>query len=250
MAQSFAPVLTKVLFHHVFYSDHELLISVCYGSESAKLTHAAQEGFSKETEVTFEQIERETFIGNALATGGHYRAVKPNQYYKVTGNRYNGSNTPDIVRDLWSTPSEVVEWMESEYGDYDIDAAASKENAVCEKFYSKETNCLKRWWGSNKHIWLNPPYSNITPFVKKAIEQMEHNNQIDILLPCDTSTGWFYEAQQKAAEIIWITGEVYRRTEQNIPAQDALLSLQRLQVNQCRKQQRKRYFHHARTERR
>lgn len=165
---------------------------------------------SKETEVTFEQIERETFIGNALATGGHYQAVKPNQYYKVTGNRYNGSNTPDVVRDLWSTPSELVAWMESEYGDYDIDAAASKENAVCEKFYSKETNCLKRWWGSNKHIWLNPPYSNITPFVKKAIEQMEHNNQIDILLPCDTSTGWFYEAQQKAAEIIWITGEVYQ----------------------------------------
>lgn len=165
---------------------------------------------SKETEVTFEQIERETFIGNALATGGHYQAVKPNQYYKVTGNRYNGSNTPDVVRDLWSTPSELVAWMEIEYGDYDIDAAASKENAVCEKFYSKETNCLKRWWGSNKHIWLNPPYSNITPFVKKAIEQMEHNNQIDILLPCDTSTGWFYEAQQRAAEIIWITGEVYR----------------------------------------
>lgn len=165
---------------------------------------------SKETEVTFEQIERETFIGNALATGGHYHAVKPNQYYKVTGNRYNGSNTPDVVRDLWSTPSELVAWMEIEYGDYDIDAAASKENAVCEKFYSKETNCLKRWWGSNKHIWLNPPYSNITPFVKKAIEQMEHNNQIDILLPCDTSTGWFYEAQQRAAEIIWITGEVYQ----------------------------------------
>lgn len=165
---------------------------------------------SKETEVTFEQIELETFIGNALATGGHYQAVKPNQYFKVTGKRYNGSNTPDIVRDLWSTPSELVAWMESEYGDYDIDAAASKENAVCEKFYSKETNCLKRWWGSNKHIWLNPPYSNITPFVKKAIEQMEHNNQIDMLLPCDTSTGWFYEAQQRAAEIIWITGEVYQ----------------------------------------
>lgn len=165
---------------------------------------------SKETEVTFEQIERETFIGNALATGGHYQAVKPNQYFKVTGNRYNGSNTPDIVRDLWSTPSELVAWMESEYGDYDIDAAASKENAVCEKFYSKETNCLKRLWGSNKHIWLNPPYSNITPFVNKAIEQMEHNNQIDMLLPCDTSTGWFYEAQQRAAEIIWITGEVYQ----------------------------------------
>lgn len=110
---------------------------------------------------------------------------------------------------MWSTPQEIVEWMESEFGEYDLDAAASQENAVCEKFYSKETNCLKRWWGSNKHVWLNPPYSNPTPFIKKAIEQMEHNNQIDVLLPADNSTAWFYEAQKNAAEIIWITGEVY-----------------------------------------
>ncbi|QHR74150.1 putative DNA N-6-adenine-methyltransferase [Escherichia phage tinuso] len=159
--------------------------------------------------VSFEQLERETFIGNALATGGHYQAVKPNQYYKVSGNRYAGSTTPDVVRDMWSIPQEIVEWMESEFGEYDLDAAASHENAVCEKFYSKETNCLKRWWGSNKHVWLNPPYSNPTPFIKKAIEQMEHNNQIDVLLPADNSTAWFYEAQKNAAEIIWITGEVY-----------------------------------------
>lgn len=99
---------------------------------------------TKEVEITFEQVERETFVGNALATGGHYQAVKPNQYFKVTGNRYAGSNTPDVVRDLWQTPPEVVAWMSGRYGVYDLDAAASAENAVCEKFYSKETNCLKR----------------------------------------------------------------------------------------------------------
>ena len=121
--------------------------------------------------VSFEQLERETFIGNALATGGHYQAVKPNQYYKVSGNRYAGSTTPDVVRDMWSTPQEIVEWMESEFGEYDLDAAASQENAVCEKFYSKETNCLKRWWGSNKHVWLNPPYSNQLHLSRKQLSK-------------------------------------------------------------------------------
>lgn len=159
--------------------------------------------------VTFEQLERENFITNALVTGGHYQAVKPDTYYQVTGKRYAGSKTPDVVRDLWATPREVVEYMEARYGKYDLDAAASDENKVCDKFYSKETNCLKRWWGSKKHVWLNPPYSNPTPFIKKAIEQMEHDNQIDILLPADNSTAWFIEAQQSAAEIIWITGEVW-----------------------------------------
>lgn len=161
--------------------------------------------------VTFEQLERETFAGNSLAVGGHYQPVKPCQYYSVSGNRYAGSTTPDIVRDLWETPDDIVEYLAGVYGAYDLDAAASENNKKCEKFYSKETNCLKRWWGSNKHVWLNPPYSDPTPFILKAVEQMEHNNQIDMLLPADNSTGWFAEAQKHAAEIIWIVGDVFEQ---------------------------------------
>ena len=98
--------------------------------------------------------------------------------------------------------------MESRYGKYDIDAAANADNAVCEKFYDEKRNCLKIWWGKGKHIWLNPPYSHPDPFVKKAIEQMDHDNQIDILLPGDNSTAWFAEARKNAAEIIWIEAEI------------------------------------------
>ncbi|UGO53123.1 putative DNA adenine methyltransferase [Klebsiella phage vB_KaeD_HazelMika] len=159
--------------------------------------------------VTFEQIERENFITNALVPGcGHYSAVKPDTFYQVTGNRYAGSKTPDVVRDLWATDRELIGWMEKRYGKYDIDAAASENNAVCEKFYDEKRNCLKIWWGKDKHIWLNPPYSHPDPFVKKAIEQMEHGNQIDMLLPGDNSTAWFAEARANAAEVIWIEAEI------------------------------------------
>lgn len=143
----------------------------------------------------------------ALSCGGHYQAVKPNQYFKVTGNRYLGSKTPDVVRDLWETNDEIIQWLENRYGKYDLDAAASESNKKCDKFYSAETNCLKRWWGSRKHVWLNPPYSAPDLFVLKAIEQMEHDNQIDMLLPADPSTAWFADAQKNAAEIIWIIGD-------------------------------------------
>ncbi|MEG0209100.1 MULTISPECIES: phage N-6-adenine-methyltransferase [Gammaproteobacteria] len=139
---------------------------------------------------------------------GYYSAVRPDKFYQVTGHRYNGSKTPDIVRDKWATDKGVIEYMEEQYGKYDLDAAASQENAVCEKYYDERINCLNRWWGSNKHVWLNPPYSHPDPFVKKAIEQMEHNNQIDILLPGDNSTAWFAEARKNAAEIIWIEGDI------------------------------------------
>lgn len=160
--------------------------------------------------VTFEQLERETFIGNALASGGHYQAIREETFHRVSGHRYLGSKTPDVVRDLWATDRELISWMEKQYGKYDLDAAASEDNAVCKKFYDEKTDCLKIWWGKNKHIWLNPPYSHPDPFVKKAIEQMEHGNQIDMLLPGDNSTAWFAEARRNAAEIIWIEADLIK----------------------------------------
>lgn len=165
--------------------------------------------------VSFEQIERENFVANALVPGnGHYQAVKPDTFYQVTGNRYAGSKTPDAVRDLWATDRELISWMESRYGKYDIDAAASANNAVCKKFYSEQDSCLDIEWGSYQHIWLNPPYSHPDPFVKKAIEQMEYGNHIDMLLPGDNSTAWFAEARRNAAEIIWIEAEITKIDQQ------------------------------------
>lgn len=159
-------------------------------------------------EMDFHELQHGRYSDIALRSGGHYQALLPCNYFQVTGNHYAGSKTPDVVRDLWETPDEIVEYMENRYGEYDLDAAASENNKKCDKFYSQETNCLKRWWGSNKHVWLNPPYSRPDAFIKKAIEQMEHNNQIDILLPGDNSTAWFREAQLHAAEIIWIVGDI------------------------------------------
>lgn len=167
------------------------------------------DGVEAVDEMDMHELQYGSYSSIALRSGGHYQAVMPNKFYQVTGNHYAGSKTPDVVRDLWETPDEVVNYLVERYGKYDLDAAATEGNKKCDKFYSKETNCLKRWWGSNKHVWLNPPYSNPDPFVKKAIEQMEHGNQIDILLPADNSTAWFSDAVKHAAEVIWITGEVW-----------------------------------------
>lgn len=164
--------------------------------------------FSEETEITCQEILDAEMRDRALYVGGHYQALKPCQYYAVTGNRYKGSNTPDIVRDSWMSPKEVIQWLENRYGKYDLDAAADESNAVAPKHYNEQTNCLVRWWGKNKHVYLNPPYSNPDPFVLKAVEQMEHGNQIDMLLPADPSTAWFSDAQKNAAEVIWIVGAV------------------------------------------
>lgn len=165
--------------------------------------------------ISFEEAERQDFIANALATGGHYHAVKSPSFMKVSGRRYLGSNTPDAIKDSWSTPAEVIDFMVKRYGKYDLDAAASANNAVCEKFFDEKTNCLKRWWGSKKHVWLNPPFSNALPFVEKAAEQARNGNQVDVLLNADSSTAWFRLAQMRAAEIIWIVADIDYHVEED-----------------------------------
>jgi hypothetical protein len=167
--------------------------------------------------ITFEELERQDLVITSLATGGHYQAVKPATSLKVSGRRFLGSNTPDAIKDLWSTPGELVDFMENRYGPYDLDAAASANNAVCEKFFDEKTNCLKRWWGSKKHVWLNPPFSNPLPFVEKAAEQARNGNQIDVLLNADSSTAWFRLAQMRASEIIWIVADIdYHITDDEV----------------------------------
>lgn len=92
----------------------------------------------------------------------------------------------------WTTPKELIE----EYGPFDLDACADAENAVCPRYLSKETDCLRVPWsqvGINK-VWMNPPYGRgIGKFVKRAYEQSKERIVVVCLLPARTDTKWFHE---------------------------------------------------------
>lgn len=103
-----------------------------------------------------------------------------------------GSRTPAEIRDLWQTPRVVFEKYEEWY-DIGMDAAASSLNALCGDFLTYEDDSLSSEWNLSERsgVWLNPPYSNILPWVEKAKEQSDkHNKTIIMLLPCDFSTKW------------------------------------------------------------
>lgn len=84
---------------------------------------------------------------------------------------YTGSNTPADQRDLWRTPPALFACLNAEFC-FQLDAAAAPHNALCRKFITAEQNTLKTPWADYLsipgYVWLNPPYSDITPFVKKA----------------------------------------------------------------------------------
>ena len=71
--------------------------------------------------------------------------------------------------DLWATPDELFYELERIYG-IDIDLCATADNAKCKQFCSDVLNVPSDWLKGHRAAFMNPPYSNIAPFIKKAYE--------------------------------------------------------------------------------
>ncbi|WP_258959792.1 phage N-6-adenine-methyltransferase [Klebsiella variicola] len=126
---------------------------------------------------------------------------------KKSASDYGGSKTPADQRDLWRTPPALFACLNAEFC-FQLDAAAAPHNALCRKFITAEQNTLETPWGDYLsipgYVWLNPPYSDITPFVKKAATESANQIGTVMLVPADTSVGWFKEAIQTASEVRFI----------------------------------------------
>lgn len=118
---------------------------------------------------------------------------------------YLGSKTTESIRDLWQTPKFVFKYYYNRFG-FTCDVAASESNTFCIDFYDKSDNSLEMpWYRSN---WCNPPYSDITPWVEKAIEQMGKGCLTAMLIPADTSVKWFKRAFDNCSECHFISGRL------------------------------------------
>lgn len=127
---------------------------------------------------------------------------------KKSAGDYGGSKTPADQRDLWRTPPALFACLNAEFC-FQLDAAAAAHNALCRKFITAEQNTLETPWADYLsipgYVWLNPPYSDITPFVKKAAAESANQIGTVMLVPADTSVGWFKEAIKTASEVRFIT---------------------------------------------
>uniref|UniRef100_A0A3B0MLL6 DNA N-6-adenine-methyltransferase (Dam) n=1 Tax=Arsenophonus endosymbiont of Trialeurodes vaporariorum TaxID=235567 RepID=A0A3B0MLL6_9GAMM len=119
---------------------------------------------------------------------------------------FSGSNTPKEIRDRWQTPYLIFKALDNEFN-FRLDAAADKTNALCCRFISEEDNALEIDWSSTGSIYCNPPYSNILPWIHKAAKECkERVKSIVMLVPADTSVGWFKVAMETVDEVRLITG--------------------------------------------
>lgn len=114
------------------------------------------------------------------------------------------SNTPE-----WETPQDLFDELNREFK-FQLDVCATKENAKCFFYFTKEDNGLVKEWSDRN--WMNPPYGReIGEWVRHAFRNSRTRNQTTVaLLPARTDTQWFhkYIYKNKDVEIRFIKGRL------------------------------------------
>jgi phage N-6-adenine-methyltransferase len=108
--------------------------------------------------------------------------------------------------DEWETPDYLFNAL-NEFYEFDCDVAASDTNKKCKKYFSKEEDGLVQNW-QGKTCWMNPPYSKVNFWVKKAHEEALNNATTVALLAARTDTRWFHDFVYNKHEIFFIKGRI------------------------------------------
>jgi site-specific DNA-methyltransferase (adenine-specific) len=108
-------------------------------------------------------------------------------------------------RDVWSTPQSLFDRLNAEFG-FTIDVCATEENARVRPYYSPEVNGLKQQWKGT--VWMNPPFSEIERWMKKAYLSSLLGATVVALTPARVDTKWFFDFALRAEEIRFLQGRL------------------------------------------
>lgn len=120
------------------------------------------------------------------------------------------STTPLDERDEWRTPAWLYAWAVERFGPFDFDLAASDANALCDRYFTRREDSLRQGWCAHaSRAWCNPPYSDVRPWIEKAIDEAQSGLASTWLIPAFRGDVYHAEHTQRyAAEIVLISPRV------------------------------------------
>ena len=114
-------------------------------------------------------------------------------------------------RDTWATPQYIFDWLNNIYN-FNVDLCASAENYKYMNYFSKDFNALDRSWLSRDNArtvgFCNPPYSDISPWIDKAISEAENGFTTVMLIETPNGQKHYKQLFEKATSITFITGRL------------------------------------------
>lgn len=94
--------------------------------------------------------------------------------------------------DEWTTPQWLFENLNVKYN-FTLDPASDGTNNKCIKHYTIQDDGLVQSW-KDEVVFINPPYSKVYDWVKKAHTEAKQNNAtVVMLLPARVDSRWFHD---------------------------------------------------------
>jgi site-specific DNA-methyltransferase (adenine-specific) len=110
--------------------------------------------------------------------------------------------------DDWETPWPLVHALEARFGVFTLDPCCRSETAKAPSFFTKEDDGLTAGWVGR--VFMNPPYSDIAPWVRKAHCEVTVGGAdlVAALIPAATDTRWFQQWVAHKSHVLYIAGRV------------------------------------------
>ncbi|OOH89515.1 adenine methyltransferase [Pasteurellaceae bacterium 15-036681] len=120
-------------------------------------------------------------------------------------------------RDSYRTPLYVFEWLNQRFN-FTVDGCADEQNSLMCCYIGKEgmaenfldfdhMDLISEMCDSNLRFFVNPPYSDVTPFLQRAKALRDLGFLVVVLLNNDKSTQWYQNHVHNVAnEVIDIIG--------------------------------------------
>lgn len=110
----------------------------------------------------------------------------------------------ETLRQEWQTPPEFFAELNAEF-EFQMDAAASRANALCTTFADKDVDALSVPWTGDGILraYCNPGFSDMGPWIEKAAIEASRSASavVAVLGLCSPSAAWWAMAVERASEI-------------------------------------------------
>lgn len=135
------------------------------------------------------------------------------------GSHHSATSTTDE----WLTPPQLLATL----GRFDLDPCSPIDRPwpTAEKHYTVLDNGLRRPWEGR--VWLNPPYSNAGPWLRRLAE---HGDGMALIFARTETSAWHEHVWPHASGILFLRGRLNfhfvdgRRADANAGAPSALIA--------------------------
>jgi phage N-6-adenine-methyltransferase len=118
-------------------------------------------------------------------------------------------------RQDYATPADFMEAVIKRFGVIACDLAANESNTKAQIWYGpdawmhSEMDSLKVDWHKQRgNLWLNPPFSNISPWAQKCADESAKGARILFLTPASVGSNWFCQFVHQKANVLFLNKRI------------------------------------------